>query len=91
MDAEVESWLDKAALYKFAVVEVWATTWQLMDERPSLTTCEVDTFLREVMEGPRAWVSDDPAMPRLKCGRPKRTGCASTISMRSAPGGSGFP
>lgn len=70
---EFKPWLDNAALDEFAVVGVWATTWQLMDEQPFLRTCKLDlqVFLREVLEGRRVWVSGDPAMPRSQYGSPK--------------------
>ena len=71
---EFEPWLDSAALDEFAVVGVWATTWQLINERPYLRTCKLDLqrFVREVLEGRRVWVSGDLAMPPDKYGRPKR-------------------
>jgi hypothetical protein len=69
---EFEPWEDSAALDEFAVVDVWATTWQLIEEQPYLQTCKLDLhlFLKQVLEGRRVWVDNDPVMLWQKYGRP---------------------
>ena len=54
------------------MVDVWATTWQLIEMQPYLRTCKLDLhlFLKQVLEGRRVWVRNDPVMPRLSSGRP---------------------
>ncbi|EUA17560.1 hypothetical protein I553_10618 [Mycobacterium xenopi 4042] len=63
---EFEPWTDPTALNEFAVVDVWATTWQLVDEKPYLRRCKMDLhiFLDQVLSGRRIWVRANPVMPR---------------------------
>ncbi|ORW12231.1 hypothetical protein AWC14_01195 [Mycobacterium kyorinense] len=73
---EFEPWTNPAALDEFAAVDVWATTWQLVDEKPYLRRCRMDLhiFLDQVLSGRRIWVCGNPIMPRGGKGNRAYTG-----------------
>ena len=70
---EFEPWKDIETLDEHAAVDVWATTWQLIETRPYLQTCKLDLhlFLKQVLTGHRIWVRNDTVMPPHESGRPK--------------------
>ena len=70
---EFEPWKDIETLDEHAAVDVWATTWQLIETRPYLQTCKLDLhlFLKQVLTGHRIWVRNDSVMPPHESGRPK--------------------
>ena len=70
---EFEPWKDIEMLDEHAAVDVWATTWQLIETRTYLQMCKLDLhlFLKQVLTGHRIWVRNDSVMPPHESGRPK--------------------
>ncbi|WP_157935282.1 hypothetical protein [Mycobacteroides abscessus] len=70
---EFAPWKAPEELDDYAGVDVWATTWRLIDEKPYLLRCHLDLrdFLDQVLSGRRIWVRRHSLMPLNKAGHPE--------------------